>query len=124
MRSCGSDCLPDWLAFVAAQVVEHHDVARLQRGDEELGYPGQEQATIDGAVEHARRGDAGCTQASQKGHRRPACMRHGGDEALATQRTAMRACHVGGCPVDLLRSSTVDKDQVHRINPTLVALPS
>ena len=41
-------------ALVAAQVVHHDDVARPQSWHQELCHPGQEQAAVDGTVEHAR----------------------------------------------------------------------
>ena len=50
-------CLDFWL-FVGGEVVEDHDIARAQRGDEDLLDVGEERGVIDGAIEHGRRGQA------------------------------------------------------------------
>lgn len=40
--------------FVGREVVEDHDIARAQRGDEDLLNIGEERGVIDGAVEDCR----------------------------------------------------------------------
>lgn len=45
-------------------------------------------------------------------------MRDGGDQALATQRPAVRACHVGFGP------GFIDEHQPAWVDPVLIALPS
>ena len=49
---------PDGLPFVAAEIVEHDDVAPSQRWGGELLDPGAEEGAVDRAVEHAGRDDA------------------------------------------------------------------
>ena len=105
-------------AFVAAQVVEHDDIARPQGRHQELRHPCQEQAAIDGSVEHAGSNKPVGPQAGHERHGRPARMRHSGDETLSTQGPAISAGHVG------LGPGLVDKDQARWVNAVLMALPS
>jgi len=104
-------------AFVAAQVVEHDDVARPQGRHKELCHPCQEQAAVDGTVEHAGCNKPVGPQCGQERHGRPARVRHRGDQTLPTQGSAMGAGHVG------LGPGLVDEDQARRVNAVLVALP-
>jgi hypothetical protein len=117
VRTGISYCPADGDAFVAAQVVEHDDVARPQGWHKELCHPCQEQAAVDGTVEHA-----GCNKAvgAQGGHERhggPARVWHRGDQTLSAQGATMGAGHVGLCP------GFVDENQARRVNAVLVALP-
>ena len=104
-------------AFVAAQVVEHDDVAMPQSWHQELCHPCQEQAAVDGTVEHAGCDKAVGAQGRHERHGRPARVRHRRDQALPAQGSAMGAGHVGLCP------GLVDEDQAPRVNAVLVALP-
>jgi hypothetical protein len=104
-------------AFVAAQIVEHDDVARPQGWHQELCHPCQEQAAIDGAVKNAGGNKAVGSQGGQERHGGPARVRHRGDQTLSAQRSAMGAGHVG------LGPGLVDEDQAHWINAVLVTLP-
>ena len=88
---------------MAAQVVEYDDIASAQRGDEELGDPGEEDRSVDRAVDNAGSDDTVGAQPSQECHRRPA---------------AVRAGHIG------LGPSLVDEDQALGINASLVAPPT
>lgn len=54
----GADGVSHGFAFMAAKVVEDHDVARFQSGDQNMIDIGLESLAIDGAVEHAGRIDA------------------------------------------------------------------
>ena len=49
------DRLPHCLSLVGAEIVEDHDVARLERRDEELFDIGVEALAVDGPVEQAGR---------------------------------------------------------------------
>ncbi len=53
-----ADRLPHGLAFVRAEIVEDHDIAGLERRDEELFDIGAKALAVDGAVEQAGRVDA------------------------------------------------------------------
>ena len=105
------------IAFVAAQVVEHDDVARPQGRHQELCHPCQEQAAVDGTVEHARRNNAVGSQAGQERHGGPARVRHRGDQTLSARGSTVGAGHICLCP------GLVDEDQARRVNAVLVALP-
>jgi hypothetical protein len=65
----------DGLAFVAAEIVEHDDVAGAQVRDEELGRLGEEQRPLDRAIDDARSDDPLDAQPGQERHRRPAAVR-------------------------------------------------
>jgi hypothetical protein len=52
-----ADGLSHRVSLVAAEVVEHDDVAWLQGWDQHLRHPGVEGLAIDGTVEHAWRID-------------------------------------------------------------------
>lgn len=53
-----SDCATDGLAFVAAKIVEHDDIAGAQCRGEELDHPGEEDGSVDRTVDDAGRNDA------------------------------------------------------------------
>jgi len=79
----GADRLSRRLCFVRAQIVEDDDVARLERGDEELFDIGEEALAVDGAVEQARRVDAVVAQGGEEGRGLPATVR----EPLRSKRS-------------------------------------
>jgi hypothetical protein len=108
---------PHGSTLVAAKVVEHDDIAGLQRGHQELLDPGKEQPPVDRSIDHAGRDDAAAPQSGQKGHGFPVAVRHGCDQALTTRGASMLAGHVG------LRPGLVDEDQPLGIDVALVALP-
>ena len=58
LRADGFNRRPDLRLFVDDEVVEHHDIAGVQRRDEDLFEIGEEARVVDGAVE-----DGGRTQA-------------------------------------------------------------
>jgi hypothetical protein len=82
----GSD-IPDRLAHrlspVGAEIVEDHDVARLQRRDEELFDIGVEALAVDGPVEQAGRVDAVVAQGGEESRGLPLALRDLVDEALS-----------------------------------------
>lgn len=108
----------DGLACVAAQIVEHDDVAGEQDRDEELGHPGEEDRPVDRAIDDAGSDDPLDAQSGQERHRRPAAVRDTPDQALTARCAAMGAGHVG------LRPGLVDEDQAFRIDAPLIASPS
>ena len=95
MRASLADGASDRLAFVAAQIVEHHDVAGPQRRYQELHHPREKNGAVNRAVDDARRGDAIGTQRGKEGHGHPVAVRHAGEQALAPRCPAMSAGHVG-----------------------------
>ena len=119
----GFDRAPDRGRLVAAEVVHHHHVAAAQGWQEELDHPGQEVDGIDRAIKHARSDDPVTPQPRDKRQCFPMTMRHFGDQSLANGAASMSAGHVCLGPVDLLRSSTVDKDQALGIDFALQSFP-
>ena len=55
--ACGPNHLPDGLALMRAQVVEHDDIARLKGREKLLFDIGPEGVAVDGAVDHPWRID-------------------------------------------------------------------
>ena len=58
LRADAFDRSADRRLFVDGQVIEHHDVARSQRGHQDLFDIGLETWTVDGPIEHGGRADA------------------------------------------------------------------
>jgi hypothetical protein len=103
---------------VGAEVVEDHNVARLEGRDEELFDIGAEAFAVDGAVEQAGRFDPVAAQGGEEGCALPVAMRNLVDEALSLRRPAAQAGHVG------LRPGLVDEDQSPGIDKALIGPPS
>ena len=78
------------------EIVEHHDVARCERGRQELLDIGAERGAGHRAIQHQRCDDAGLPQAGDEGRGMPMAMRHGIDQALAPKAPAVAPRHVGG----------------------------
>ena len=76
------------LSLVGAQIVEDHDVARLQRRHEELFDIGVEALAVDGPVEQAGRVDAVVAQGGEESRGLPLALRDLVDEPLAPWRPA------------------------------------
>jgi hypothetical protein len=113
-----ADRLARRLSFVRAEVVENHDVARLQRRDEELFDIGAEALAIDGPVEQAGRFDAVIAERGQEGRGLPAAMRNLVDETLSLWRPAAQAGHIG------LRPRFIDEHQAPGIDKPLIGSPA
>jgi hypothetical protein len=111
------DGLAHRLAFVAAEVVDDHDVAGRKRRCQDLLNIGEEASAVDRPVDDAGRGDAVMAECREEGHGAPAAVRHLGDKPLTLAAAAMAARHVG------LRPGLVDEHQAARIKPGLVQLP-
>jgi len=118
VRTSLADGAANRRAFVAAQIVENHDIARLQRGHKELLYPGKEGDGVDGAVQHAGCLNAIRAQGRQEGHGFPVTMRHPRYQALAFRGTAMGSGHVG------LGPCLIHEHQACRVDAVLVATPA
>ena len=93
--SDSSDGLPHPLALVGAEIVEDHDVARLERRDKELFDIGVEALAVDGPVEQARRIDAVIAKSGKERRGFPLALRDLVDEALSLRRPAAKPGHVG-----------------------------
>ena len=117
LGTCGADCAADRLPFVAAEVVDDDDIARLKGGDEHLLDIGQKGLAIDWAVDDAGRVDAIVAQRGQKGQRPPAALGNLGDQPFAAQRPSMAAGHIG------LGPGLVDEDETRGIKLVLIPFP-
>ena len=113
----GRESGADGLSFMAAEIVHDDDVARLQGRDEELLDIGEEAATVDRAIDDARRIDAIGAERGEKGQCAPMAVRHLGNEAFASSAAPVGACHIG------LHPRLIDEDEAGRIKPTLILPP-
>lgn len=118
MRACGSYRGAHALAFMRAQVVEDDDVARLERGNEELFDIGAEALAVDRAVEQTRRFDTVVAQSGQESRSLPVAVRNLVDQTLAAWGPASQARHVG------LDPGFVDEHQTDGIDTALVGAPT
>lgn len=105
-------------AFMAAQVIDHDDAARLQFGDQELLDPGGEAVTVDRAIQDARSNNAIVPETGNEGQCLPMTMRHLVDQRLSFRMPAMGAGHVG------LRPGFVDEDHALWVYPALDPSPA
>ena len=112
-----ADCLADGRALVAAKIVHNDDIARRERGHEELLDPCGKAVTVDRSIEDARRVDPVMAKCSQEGQRAPFAERSAGDQLAPARRPAPDRRHVG------LGPGLVDEDQPPGIKPPLVLLP-
>jgi hypothetical protein len=112
------DCPSHGLPLVGAEIVEDHNVARLEGRDEELFDIGVEAFAIDRSVEQAGRINAVIAQGGKKRRGLPAAMRNLVDEPLALRRPAAQAGRVG------LRPGLVDEHQALGIDAALIGSPS
>ena len=96
---------PNGLAFVAAQIVHHHQLVRPERGNEHFLDVGAEAFAVDRTVDEPRRLDAVVAKRGDEGHGFPMAVGNFGDEPLAAPRPASQRLHVG------LRLRLVDEHQ-------------
>ena len=82
-------------ALVGGQIVHHDDVARPERGCENLPHVEIERRSVHGAVEHHGRGHPGGSESADEGRGLPMAMRHGSDAAGAARGSAVAARHLG-----------------------------
>ena len=113
-----ADRRPHDLSLMRAEIVEDHDVARLQCRDEELFEIGAEALAVDRPVEQAGRFDAVLAERGEESRGLPAAMRNLIDETLALRGPAAKPCHVG------LRPRLIDEHQPPGINEPLIGSPS
>jgi hypothetical protein len=119
-QPCSS--LPDdpanLLAFVAAVVIGHVNVAGPQRLEELRLHVSFEGLAIDRTVEDPWCIDAVMAQRCDEGHGLPVTMRHAADQALAAWGAAMGAGHVR------LGPGLINEDEAGRVDPPLVPPPA
>ena len=113
----GADGGSDSLAFMAAEIVEHDNIARLQGRHELLVYIGQEALRVDRTVEHAWCVDPVTAQRREERQRFPVSMRHLCIEPLPPRSPASQRRHVG------LGPGLIDENQAPRIDAGLMLLP-
>jgi hypothetical protein len=109
--------LPNGLAFVAAQIVHHHQLVRPERGNEHFLDVGAEAFAVDRTVDEPRRLDAVVAKRGDEGHGFPMAVGNFGDEPLAAPRPASQRLHVG------LRPRLVDEHQTLGVDPALTLCP-
>ena len=111
------DRLADAIDPVRGQVVEHHDIARLERGRQELLHIGAEGDAGHWPVQHQRCDDAALPEPSDEGRGAPVAMRHGRNQTPTRRATALAPGHVGG------GACLVEKDEPRRIHEVLPSPP-
>jgi hypothetical protein len=106
------------LAFVAAEIVEDHDVAF---GKGRSKYPldvESEEFSVDGAINDPRGINAIEAQGCDEGECLPVTVRNPRRQALSPRSPAAQRCHVG------LDPGLVEKDEPFRVDAMLMGLPS
>lgn len=83
------------IALVAAEIVEHDDIASLKCRNQELLDIGLETASVDRSVEYAACRDPVVTQSGEKGQCLPVNVGDLGPQSLTFATAAVRARHVG-----------------------------
>lgn len=118
MRPSLPDGATNGLSFVAAQIVQDHDIARLQCGHKKLLNPCEEGDGVDGTIQNAGSIDPVRAQGRKESHGFPVTMRHPCHQALALQGTAMGAGHIG------LGPCLIHENQACWVDPVLVPTPA
>jgi len=98
VRTDAADCCADGRPLVAGEVVHDHDVARRERGHEELLDILKKARPVDRLIEHAGGVDPVAAKSGKEGHRLPVTIGHLGMEPLAFGCPAAQRRHVGFRP--------------------------
>ena len=114
----GLDELADGDGFVAAEVVHDDDVARPERGDQQLLDIGAEAYAVDWALEDAGSDQAIAAQRTEEGQGAPVAVRGEAAQSPAPRTPAAQRRHVG------LDPGLVDEHQPARIEARLPAFPA
>lgn len=117
MRACVADGGTDALALVASEIVQDHDVAGPQCGNENRFDVEEKALAIDWPIDEPWSIDAIMTQRCEKRHRVPVTIRGLGLQPLSSRTPAAQGRHVG------LRPRLVDEDEPGRINAALMTCP-
>ena len=113
----GLDRLTHPCDFVAAEIVGHHDVTRIECGSEELLDPGAEAAAIDCTIEDGGGDDPIMSQPGQEGAGIPMPERRRTEQPLAPATATPQRRHVG------LGPSLVEEDQALGVQSALSSAP-
>ena len=108
-RASGGDQLLDAVDVMRGEVVGDDDVARGERGDQDLFDVGEKTVAIHRAIDDARRGEPGDPQARDKGARLPARERRVIADAVAAWAAAVptqQICRDAGF---------IEKDEARRV---------
>ena len=116
-RASAADCCADSRPFVAGEVVHDHDIARRERGHEELLDILKKARPVDRLIEHTGGIDPVAAKGGKEGHRLPVTVRHFGVEPLALGCPATQRGHVG------LGPGFINEDEPSGIKPSLILLP-
>jgi hypothetical protein len=115
-------CLPDSascrLAFVAAEIVEDHDIAFGKGRSEYLLDVEGEEFPVDGAINDPWSINAIDPQGCDEGECLPVTVRNTRRQALSPRSPAAQRCHVG------LDPGLIEEDEPFRVDAMLMGLPS
>jgi hypothetical protein len=117
LGASSADGLPNGPALMRAEIVEDDDVARFERGHENLLDVLEEALAIDGSVDQPRCGDPIMTQSGQEGHGLPAAVWRLARQPLPAGRPPAEGRHVG------LGPGFVDEHQAPGVDAVLIGHP-
>jgi hypothetical protein len=103
--------------LVAGEIVQDHDVAGPQLGDEDLLNIRLKGGSVDRAIQDKRRDQTGRAESRHDGRGFPVPMRNADPQALATRGATIAPGHVGGRPC------LVDEHQTLRVKIELALEP-
>jgi hypothetical protein len=106
------------LAFVAAEIVEDHDIAFGKGRSQYLLDVEGEEFPVDGAVDDPRGIDAIDPQSGDEGECLPVTVRNTRREALSARSPAAQRCHVG------LDPGLIEEGEASRVDAMLMGLPA
>ena len=118
VRLGGPDRPENLRALVAGQVVHHHHVALLQRRNQLLRHPGQENIPVDRTFEHPGGVDPVVAQRGDESGRVPVAERGRSEQALPLRPPAPERRHVR------LHAGFVYESKAFHVNPPLMAPPA
>jgi hypothetical protein len=116
-RADAADCCADGRPLVAGEIIHDHDVARRERGYEELFDILKEARPVDRLIEDTGSIDPVAAQGREEGHRLPVTIGHFGMEPLALGCPATQRGHIGFGP------SLVNEHEPSGIKSALILLP-
>ena len=102
---------------MAAQIVEHDNVALEEGRDQDLLDIGAEHLAVDGSIDHPRRSDAIVAEGGDECHGLPMTMRDMRSQAFLSRTPAAQGFHIR------LHPRFVDEDQTLTIDAGLPSLP-
>jgi hypothetical protein len=106
------------LAFVAAEIVEDHDIAFGEGGSQYLLDVEGEEFPVDGAIDDPRGIDTIDPQGRNEGERLPVTVGNAGREALSPRSPAAQRRHIG------LDPGLIEEGEAFRVDAMLMCLPA